>query len=215
MKKRALIFDFDGTITDSYQLENHVMAETVRKFVNPNFQDFEVLKYYGPTEDGIVAKIVSDDKLEEARRFLFKFYDEYQKSIGLKPFPGIKELMLEYRHKLKIFILTGRSRKTLDLSLEYFAFPSIFSEIYTGSQSGINKTENILKLCADNNLKREEVVYIGDTLEDIKSMNQAGVDIISFGLAHSHSYQVELEKNNPNMMAKDIHELKEIIERLI
>ena len=64
-------------------------------------------------------------------------------------------------------------------------------------------------------MKREEVVYIGDTLEDIKSMNQAGVDIISFGLAHSHSYQVELEKNNPNMMAKDIHELKEIIERLI
>ena len=215
MKKRALIFDFDGTITNSYQLENHVMAETVRKFAIPNFQDFEILKYYGPTEDGIVAKIISKEMIDEARDFLFKFYDEYQKSIELKPFPGIKELMLDYLHKLKIFILTGRSRKTLDLSLTYFAFPSIFSGIYTGSQTGINKSENILKLCADNNLKREEVVYIGDTLEDIKSMRQADVDIISFGYAHSHSYQIELEKNNSNMMAKDIHELKEIIERLI
>ena len=124
MKKLALIFDFDGTITDSYHLENHVMAETIRKFANPNFQDFEVLKYYGPTEDGIVAKIVSDDKLEEARRFLFKFYDEYQKSIGLKPFPGIKELMLEYQHKLKIFIFSPKKKKKLFFHFFFLIFLS-------------------------------------------------------------------------------------------
>lgn len=215
MKKRCLIFDFDGTLTDSYQLENHAMAEAIRRFADPKFKDFEVLKYYGPTEDGIVRKLVPEDRADEAVAFLNEFYDSYQREIKQKPFDGIKELLEDYQKRVDIYLLTGRSLKTLELSLDYFGFRSYFKGLYTGSLTGINKADNILKLCLDHQFDKRDVVYVGDTLEDIRSMSIAGVDIISAGYSHSKSYQDELERNNPNMVVKSVSELRGVIEKLV
>ncbi len=216
MKKKALIFDFDGTLTDSGELESHTMAEAVRRFSNPDFKDFEIFKFYGPTETGILRKLIPENKINEALSFFYSYYDSYQREIELKHLDGIFSLIEEYAKSTKIFILTGRSSETLKLTLAYFSWPSCtFEDLYCGSDEGVIKAENIIKLCEKHNLTADEIVYIGDSLADIREMRKADVDIISAGYYRSSDYNSELEKNNKGMVAKDIKELKELIDKLI
>ena len=214
-KKECFVFDFDGTLVDSNELEKVTMVETIHRYHDPFFRPDAIYRSFGPTEDGILRKIIAPEKIKEALSFFFDYYEKRQEDL-LIPFPEMEEILKLLKEKGKrLFLLTGRSERTLRLSLKKLSYENFFEKCYWGSQDGVNKPDSMRRLLKENHLEKEDVVYVGDTLEDIRSMKEVQIDLLSAGYSHSPIYGQELERNNPGNVCHTIGELKSKIIELL
>lgn len=214
-RKKAFVFDFDGTLADSNGLEKVTMVETIHRYFDPSFRPDDIFSYFGPTEEGILRRIIPTERQEEALDFFFGYYAERQKDL-LKTFSGIEEALVLLKQNGKmLFLLTGRSEKTLEISLKKLGIAGFFQGFYTGSIEGINKPQNIERLVREHHLEKRDVVYIGDSQDDVRSMQKAGIDLISAGYSHTPEYRGELEKGNPGNVVASVEELRRRLERLL
>ena len=109
------------------------------------------------------------------------------------PFGGIPELLRELRRKHVITALvTGKGRRSCDISLAYYGFAELFDVVETGSPSGPDKPEGIRRVLKQFRLKEEEAVYVGDAPSDIQSARTAGIPVISAAWAPSAEPEVLL-----------------------
>ena len=212
-KKTALAFDFDGTLASSFTLEDDVMSKACQA-VGFDVTPEEIHSHYGPTESGIIRDIVGDDRFDEAWKVCIGLYKEGSRK--LKPYDGIPELLnLLASHKVLVVLLTGRSRTTLDISLKDFGLENDFVRCYVGSETGENKQYSIVQVMKDYGLEPKDVLYIGDTLADIRMMRSVNIDILSAGYSHPRDYQALLEEQNPGNVMTSVDELKERLLNLI
>ncbi len=213
--KKVFVFDFDGTLADSNELEKNTMVVTIECFSKTGFDQENIYQYYGPSEKGIIRKLVPEERFDEAWAFYLNYYDKLQKE-NFALFDGMIDLLDEIREKGgRVFLLTGRSSETLALSLEYLNLENKFEKCYSGSEEGVVKGSNMDKLIEEFDLDRDEVLYIGDSRADVRSMREVNVDILTAGYSHDESYQKKLEDCNPGNVAYSVSELKERILSLI
>ena len=215
-KKTVLAFDFDGTIGNSVKLERYTMYQAIKKFANPAFTEQDIIKYYGPTEKGIIAKFVDEKSFKEAWSYFLNVYKEQSKILLKEPFPGMRDLLKKYssQKNLLVVMLTGRSQETLDISLKDLGLSQYFVKNYTGAMDKSNKEESIVKLLHDYGLNKDDVIYIGDTIADVKMMRNVSVDIISATYGYPNNRCEEIEKANPGLIAHTVKELDELIAKV-
>lgn len=206
--KKAVVFDFDGTLTDSMEIENLSMSKALSSVGCFSVSKDELTNHYGPTERGIISSIVPPGKKDEAWKNCLKYYREFAKD--LKPFDGILDILSSLKERnILTLLVTGRSRETLDISLQDMHLTPYFLKTYTGSDSGTNKEESLTSLFNDFSLDKNDVLYIGDTLDDIRMMRNIQTDILSAGYSHDKEYQEMLEEKNPGNVCSSIQQLKE------
>ena len=70
--KKAVVFDFDGTLVDSFDLINRCLCETVGHFKNVIIPLEKAKEYFkfGPTEEGILQKSLTSNHKEAYIYFL-------------------------------------------------------------------------------------------------------------------------------------------------
>ena len=218
MKRKSIIaFDFDGTIADTALLEKRSMVETIRYFGNLEINEDNIETHYGPTEIGIISSLVPSDKREEACRKFIEIYQKMQPETLPSCVPGMKDLLLELSlcKDIHLIEVTGRSRESLVLSLAYLGIRDCFEKCYTGSDKGINKHLSLDQVCQDYQVSKEDVLYIGDTIEDCQTMHGHGYDLISVSYCHDEGYQRELRRLNPGLVAEDVDRLRKLLNQLI
>ena len=71
-----------------------------------------------------------------------------------------------------------------------------------------------MTLIHDFSLSKEETIYIGDTLDDIRMMGNIGVDIISAGYSHTEEYRRQLEIKNPGLVVDSLRSLKTLLMKI-
>lgn len=214
-KKKALIFDFDGTIADSMKLEKTALVKTINKYGIFNVTIENIEDYFGPTELGILEKILVNEDKKEYWSYFLEEYKRMQPEL-LTTFNGIEPLINSLKDKFSIFLVTGRSKETLDISLSYLNIASAFIKTYTGSDLGINKDINIKKLLDEYNYDISDVLYIGDSLADINTIHKIKGDIISVGYRYANKEDIKkLEEINPNNVVSTVLQLKERLYQLL
>ena len=209
-KKSVVIFDFDGTIVDSNQLEHQALLNTIHEYGFEEINDSNLENHFGPTESGILKNLLGEDLFPEAWAFFIEDYLRLQEELLVK-IPGMDDLLLSLSKKqdLLLLLVTGRSKETADISLDYLGYDKYFGKVYTGSDEGINKDENIEKLLEDFGLEKENIVYVGDTLADIKTMKAIGIDIITVSYSqYDKNNKDQLEEDNPGNVVNSIQELE-------
>lgn len=212
MKKKALVFDFDGTLVDSFKLENDSMLYAINSnSCNTNVTEENITSYYGPTEKGIINQFVDVPYQEKAFNDFLYFYEK--EAYKYKLFPRLEKLLfkLKLNNSIQLFLITGRGKQSLDISLKVNNLTNFFIKEYTGSDTGINKEESIETLIHDYGLNKEEILYLGDTIADINSMNKAGVEILSCGYSHDREYQDRLNVLNNGKVVSSIAQLEEFL----
>lgn len=209
-KRRNLIFDFDGTLVDSFLLENKSMVYAINRAGNLSIDEKNIISFYGPTEKGIIKKLVTEDKFNQAWEDFLYFYSK--EAINYKPSDDMIKLLNDLKDDgFPLYLITGRGKETLDISLKSSGIADLFIDEYTGSDFGINKDVSVLKLIKDHDVNKEDLIYIGDTVEDIKTMSNIDINIISVGYYHDKKYQQKLRELNEGKVARNILELRKII----
>lgn len=209
-KRRNLIFDFDGTLVDSFLLENKSMVYAINRAGNLSIDEKNIISFYGPTEKGIIKKLVTEDKFNQAWEDFLYFYSK--EAINYKPSDDMIKLLNDLKDDgFPLYLITGRGKETLDISLKSSGIADLFIDEYTGSDFGINKDVSVLKLIKDHDVNKEDLIYIGDTVEDIKTMSKIDINIVSVGYYHDKKYQQKLRELNEGKVARNILELRKII----
>ena len=208
-KKKAVVFDFDGTLSNSFPLVAGKITEAIAMFRKEELTEEENNSIYGPTEEGIILKLIKD-KGEAKECFLryLDLYNEYHEELLPDFIPGIRELLEELnKRNIPVFLLTGRSKESTMITLTKFNAFKYFKAIYTGGLYGEVKEELLNELASIHHYNKEDLVYIGDSLHDVPQCRRANVDIISVSYANTDSYE-KLEEINKENVAKTVEELK-------
>lgn len=218
MKKKSIIaFDFDGTLVDSSVLVNKSLISTCHEYGHNEIDENNLEDHFGPTEYGILKNIIDPKDFSEAWAFFIEEYIRIQPE-GLIKIEGMDEILetLSKRNDVLLLLVTGRSKPTSEISLSYLDYEKFFAKTYTGSEEGINKDVNIENIIQDYGVTKDDIIYMGDTIADIKTMRKAGVDILSCTYCQKSEEKIQaIEQENPNNTCHTIKELKEKLLSLI
>ena len=206
--KKVIIFDFDGTILNTEPFIGRLIYETYLKFTGKKLTLEDILRNYGPSEDGMLINL-NDGSYDnnEAFEYYLKMYKKMHEEFFTHIDKDLKNIF-EYlkSNNIDTYIITGRSKESLDISLDILDIRKYFKGYYTGSKKGINKPTSIRNLMNDHNYNNKDLLYIGDTVNDINSMKEVDVKIISIALYNLKNYD-KLNELNPFNVVKDYKEL--------
>lgn len=215
-KKRAIVFDFDGTLCLSYPLCEGKLVEALSKFRSEELSEEEKRLINGPTEEGIIKVLIKNKG--KARKCFYEYLRLYSKAHEelLKDFvPGMRELLEELNLKgVNVYLLTGRCKETTVISLSKLDGFKYFKSMYTGGIDGAIKDQTLKELAEDEELALDEILYVGDALSDVTQCKKVGVDIISVSYNDPLIHE-KLEELNPGNVSKNVKELRAKILDLI
>ena len=210
MKYKNIIFDLDGTVTDSkpgivkgvqYALHCYGIDEPdldkLTSFVGPPlYKSF--MNYLGCPED-------------EAKEVV-ECYREYYAETGLYEnalYDGIEALLYALKEKgRRLLIASSKPRLYVKRILSYFRVMRYF-DIVEGSELDSKRTDKaeLLSYVLDKwNLKAEECVMVGDREHDVLGAKANGMDSIAVG--YGYGSEDELSKAGPTYFFPTIEELK-------
>ena len=210
MKYKNIIFDLDGTVTDSkpgivkgvqYALHCYGIDEPdldkLTSFVGPPlYKSF--MNYLGCPED-------------EAKEVV-ECYREYYAETGLYEnalYEGIEALLYALKEKgYRLLIASSKPRLYVKRILSYFRVMRYF-DIVEGSELDSKRTDKaeLLSYVLDKwSLKAEECVMVGDREHDVLGAKANGMDSIAVG--YGYGSEDELTKAGPTYFFPTIEELK-------
>jgi phosphoglycolate phosphatase/pyrophosphatase PpaX len=200
-------FDLDGTIGNSLPFCIDAFRRAIDPFMNRSFCDKEIVSTFGPSEEGTIKALIPEHYDEGVEQYLYH-YKALHKCCP-KPFEGMEDIMRELKKKgIRIAMVTGKGKKSTDITLEYFEITDLFECIETGSINGSRKSEGISCVLNYFKIKPEEAYYIGDAPSDIVASQQVGVRIISAAWADGVDLE-ELKRLKPDKLMFTIKEFAE------
>lgn len=210
-KYKYLIFDLDGTITDS--------AEGVQKSFNYGLEklgmkvsDHTKLDVIGPPlKESYMGKFnLNEQDAIKAVSFYRERYKKYGMTLENKLYDGIYELLSDLNNAGYI-LLTGSSKpeEQCKMILEHFKISKFFDTIFGASYDSSRSTKDkVLEyaLSKMNITNKEEVVLIGDTRFDLIGADMVGIDAIA--VAYGYGAKDDLKKYKSIYIADTIKDLR-------
>ena len=195
---KAILFDLDGTLTESGEGITKSVQYALGKLGKPE-EDLEKLKVFiGPPLMEQFMKYADLD--EETARKAVEYYRERYSEKGIfenRPYPGVEDMLKELKRKK--YLLTVASSKPeyyVKQILDHFQLTGYFDEIVGSEMNGkrTNKAEVIEETLSRLHMsdKRDQVIMIGDKEHDVFGARKAGLKCI----AVSYGYGTEEELKN-------------------
>ncbi len=174
MRLEGVIFDLDGTLGDTLPVCFAAFRHAMQGFSHRRYTDEEIAALFGPSEEGIIRRIVPDQWHTCLKAYLAAYEEESARDARL--FPGIETaLRLLKRRGLALAIATGKGAHSAAISVRHLRLAEYFNVVETGSPDGGVKPQAIRKILSQWGVLPHQVAYVGDAPTDIDSAREAGV----------------------------------------
>ena len=185
----GIIFDLDGTLIDSYDLDERLYCKAVLLEV-PGVKFRETWHDYDySTDSGILTEILKEFDLpvghyyDSVRQRFGKLVKEHlQSSDNCKPITGAPALLhkLQKTPHIEIGIATGGWGHTAKMKLEAAGLP--ISEVPMSSGDDAHSRTEIMRICARKmGSSISHFIYVGDGEWDLKAAMELGWKFIGVG----------------------------------
>lgn len=207
-KTATLIFDFDGTIADTFSFYLSILNKLSQKFGFRQIEPDQV-EIYRSMDSHRIMELLAIPRIKlpfivwEARRLLKEGLEH------VAPFAGIKETVEEIRKKeILLGIITSNSVRNVHSFLKNYKFPE-FDFIYSSLQIW-NKSKTLKRVIHHHKLQPQMVFYVGDETRDIEAVREAGVKSIAVTWGYNSSNL--LRSFSPDFLISDPREIIGILE---
>ncbi len=194
--KRAILWDMDGVISDSYSLHFAAWQETfVKRGIEFTKEDFT--KLFGTRNDFIVRSVMGKKLPERDVQIVVQEKEETfrQNATGnIKPFPGVVRLLnILKKGNFKLGLASSAPKENIDLAFSELNLTGIFNCIVSGQEVTKSKPSPQIYLLAAKRLGviPNDCVVIEDSPLGVKAAKTAGMKCLA--ITNTHSRQ-ELEE---------------------
>lgn len=210
-KKRLFIFDFDGTIADTYHYIVAISNQLAKEFNYREIseQDIETLKDHTSRE---VIKILQVPMMK-IPAIIARAKQELHKNLHhVHAIPDLKDTLQELHSRgIALAILSSNSEQNVRAFLKNHGMESFFEFVQTTSRVW-SKDSSLKKIFQEYGLAAEDVVYIGDELRDVTAARKINVKVIAVSWGFN-SFDA-LQALAPDFIIRQPRELLELIPRL-
>ncbi len=174
MQLDGMIFDLDGTLTDTFAVCFRAFREALFPFTGRRFSDEEILARFGPSEEGMLQRWLPD-RWEECLRLYLAAYEREHRRIA-RTFPGIDAALgLLGERGIPLAVVTGKGRQSAVISLAQLGLTQYFDYVETGSPEGSIKVRGIERVLRGWAVPPSRVAYLGDVASDVEASRAVGV----------------------------------------
>jgi phosphoglycolate phosphatase len=209
-KLSAVLFDWDGTLLDSYHADSQAYLSMFRELGIP-WGMRELDMHYSPDWYNVYrAAGVPETRWMEADKLWRGYYAEHRPKLMV----GAKEVVQQIARRHRLGLVTSGDRERVEGQLREFALLRTFRARVCGGETERNKPDPGPLLAALQKLKvsAEECVYVGDTPEDLAMSQGAGVRAIA--VLGPFPTEQRLRAAKPEFLLKKIEELPGLLQTL-
>lgn len=212
--KKYILFDLDGTVTDSmigitksvqYALRKfNIEVENLNdlcKFIGPPLKD-SFMNFYGFNEEDALKAIT--------------FFREYFSVNGLYEntvYENFEDMLIALKEQNKsLIIATSKATVFAEKILEHFNLKKYFDFI-AGSNLDNTRTKkaDVISYALEQQglTETSEMIMIGDREHDVIGAKALGIE--SIGVLHGYGSYEELSNSGATYIVKDVKELKSLL----
>ena len=208
----TILFDLDGTLTDSQQGIINAISYALEHF-GEHMERGELRKFIGPPLMESLPEYCGFSQ-EKSREVIAKFKEYYQVKGWLEnaPFPGIPELLRDLKEAgRQLLVATSKPEKMAVQVLEHFELAQYFDQICGAppqdpdTAKKADMIRNALRYAKDTS----NVVMVGDRRHDVAGAQETGLPCI--GVLHGYGGREELENAGAAFIAEDMDGLRRLL----
>ena len=207
---KVIIFDFDGTIADTY--------DAIVEITNGLSSEFG----YQPVEASELTQLKnmsSQEIIKQSKLSIFKIpfllkrvkEDLTQKIGQLKPISGIESSLLELQQGYRLGIITSNSQENVVSFLNNNGLSSLFDFIYSGTTL-FGKHRVIQKALKQHQINADSVLYVGDETRDIIAAQRSKIKMAAVGWGFNSA--LVLSQYHPDFLIEQPPELLKVVDSL-
>ena len=178
----AIIFDFDGTIADSFETVVSIFRDLTGRHDPIDAAEIERLR-------GMTLRQVARELHIRAWQMPFLTMRGRQRMTkrmeSIAIYPGLPAVIHELQaagHRL--YITSSNSRRNIDLCLRRHRLHAAFINIYGGAGL-LNKARVLKKVVRQNSLDPADTWYVGDEVRDVVAARHAGILSLAVGWGYN------------------------------
>ena len=180
MKKySAIIYDLDGTLLDTVEMNMKTLQKIIEEETGVLWPYEEVLQFV-PYAGMKVMSILEFNNPKQVYQRWVKYVNNYHG--GAKAFEGVDDLLSQMDGKIIQAVVSSKTREQYQIDIVTKDWDKYFSTTVLAGDTKLHKPnpEPLLLCIKQLGIKKEEAIYIGDSLLDYHCCQSAGVD---FGYA--------------------------------
>lgn len=213
-KYDVILFDLDGTLTDSSPGIINSIIYALKKYDITVENRAELRKFLGPPLHESFREFYGFD--EEKSMEAVRFYREYFSTKGLlenEVYDGIHSLLKNLCDKGKrLIVATSKPQEFTNRIMEHFGLCEYFELIAGSNMDGTRSKkaeviEYALQKCQITD--KSKVVMVGDRMHDIFGANAVGID--SIGVEYGYGDYDELHNAGATYIVKTVDELEKLL----
>lgn len=206
--KKAVVFDFDGVIINSSEVQRQALMESYKLVVGdgePSFEQF--LSHSGDSLENIFRKMLLPVEMVGPYQRISREHMD-----AIRVYAGMKELLMQLNaNGYSCALCTGKDRsRTLEIlnKLGLFSCFSVVvcSDDVTHPKPSAESLNLVLRQLA---VSRDQAVMVGDARNDIICARNAGMKVIAVSWGDVPLSQLLME--HPDYIANDVNELADHI----
>ncbi len=205
---RAVIFDFDSTIADSFSTVIGITFHLTRDVQLADIEQVKLLRDNGISLTQAIKQLnISKWRwpwlLQRGRSMMAKQIHQ------VPVFPGIEEVLRALsKEKYQLYIISSNSATNVEKFLLDKNLLPYFDHIYGGAGL-FNKAKIIRRVLKAERLNNDSVIYIGDEVRDIVAAAQVGIDCIAVSWGYNSAKL--LSQYSPWAVVESAKQLKKTV----
>ena len=175
--KKAVIFDLDGTLTDSLESIKVSADKAIGEFGFGPYTKEQYKYFVGDGADTLIERCLEAGG-DKGLAYFDRAFVEYQKIFQeycmyrVVPYDGIRELLAELKERgIKIAVLSNKPHeRTKDVI--YTLFGEGYFDVVQGQIAGVEKKPSpagVFCILEQLKLTADEILYLGDTGTDMQT----------------------------------------------
>lgn len=191
--KKTILFDLDGTLTDSGEGIINCATLALRHFGLPIPAYADMRTFVGPPlRDSFIRFGVPADQADEA---ILVYRSRYIPTGMFEntPYPGIRELLEKLRAEgYTLYVATSKPEEMSVTILEKFDLAKYFCRICGASIDSSRSTKDaVIAYLLESSGAKEDMVMVGDTKYDILGAKAHGIPAIGVGWGYGKVEEME------------------------
>lgn len=196
MKIAGILFDVDGTLVNTWDLYLEAYRLVVQPYVRKPLHAEDIKRSRPSSERQFIQRMIPEKEQDQAYRRLISHYGYFYDELSGGTYAGIHDMLEKVRQSgYPAGIFTGKSRPAWEITNRKEKL-GVFNVVVTDSDVEQHKPhpEGLEKAADLLGVAREGLLYVGDSILDYKTAQQAGVQFAAALWAKSPEEKMSFKK---------------------